>query len=502
MTVPSSHADLLFCMFDNMLDALESELRDALNTAVTGLVATARTRLQGAVAEVAKERAKGLAEVAEERAKGLAEVDSRRADFYREVAAMQMHEEKQDGRVELNIGGYRFETSVQTLRRVPHTFFDAYFSGRYAQDVCNDGSIFVDRDGEHFGHVLEYMRDGVVSVAELGARPSVSLLRTLKREFGFYCIELVAEQAAAPELSEMAYAIGGFGGSGNLSSMERCDAASGQWSLVAAMGTARYLFGACALDGDLYVTGGTSDNESFLSNVEKYAPLTNTWSEVVPLPVARVDHAAVTVGSDMYVLGGLTHAGVIASVLRFDSILGTYNQVAPMPVAGFAMASCAVGSDIYLFGGTGGDNSSTSVVKFDTRASLWSTLTPMPVSSPYSSATILDGLVYIVGAGDGSEVMSFNPTSEVWMTLTPTLKGRMGGASFVLEGCLYMSGGINDSCNLSVERYNVASNTWTAVADMHERRGFHAIITIGSAGPAEEQDLFDLLIAKAATERP
>jgi hypothetical protein len=81
---------------------------------------------------------------------------------------------------------------VQALRRVPHTFFDAYSSGRYAQDVCTDGSIFVDRDGEHFGHVLECMRDGHVSVAEAGARPSVSLLRALKREFGFYCIELSA----------------------------------------------------------------------------------------------------------------------------------------------------------------------------------------------------------------------------------------------------------------------------------------------------------------------
>jgi hypothetical protein len=57
----------------------------------------------------------------------------------------------------------------------------------------------VDRDGEHFGHVLEYMRDGVVTVAEPGAHPSVSLLRSLKREFGFYCIELCMEQAAEPE---------------------------------------------------------------------------------------------------------------------------------------------------------------------------------------------------------------------------------------------------------------------------------------------------------------
>jgi hypothetical protein len=47
---------------------------------------------------------------------------------------MQNHKEAQEGSVELNIGGYHLETSVQTLRRVPHTFFDAYFSGRI--DTC------------------------------------------------------------------------------------------------------------------------------------------------------------------------------------------------------------------------------------------------------------------------------------------------------------------------------------------------------------------------------
>jgi septum formation topological specificity factor MinE len=164
-------------MFDAVLSELEMDLRTALVTCVTELVATARARLEDAQADVAKERAQLLVEVAEERAKALAEVDARRAELGREVAVMQKHKEVQEGRVELNIGGYCFETSVQTLRRVPHTFFDAYFSGRYAQDVCTDGSIFVDRDGEHFGHILEYMRDGFVSVAEADTYPSVSLLR-------------------------------------------------------------------------------------------------------------------------------------------------------------------------------------------------------------------------------------------------------------------------------------------------------------------------------------
>jgi hypothetical protein len=192
------------------LEAIRHEMRPLLETVMEGVLTSVRGVLDEAeqqrtqdLAEVAEERAKGLTEVAEERDKGLAEVDVRRAELHHEIAAMQMNHAAHKGRVELNIGGFRHETSVQTLRRLPHTFFDAYFSGRYAQDVCTDGSIFVDRDGEHFGHILDYMRDGMISVAEPGARPSVSLLRALKREFGFYCIELCAEQPMQTYQPEM-----------------------------------------------------------------------------------------------------------------------------------------------------------------------------------------------------------------------------------------------------------------------------------------------------------
>jgi hypothetical protein len=140
---------------------------------------------------------------------------------------------------------------VQTLRRLPHTFFDAYFSGRYSRDVCKDGSIFVDRDGENFGHILEYMRDGVVSVAEPGARPSVSLLRVLKREFGFYCIELSREDVPEPKQLEAAYVMDGVTGI-----KERHDALTGQWSEAPAMNTARSDYGTCVLAGEVYVLGG------------------------------------------------------------------------------------------------------------------------------------------------------------------------------------------------------------------------------------------------------
>jgi N-acetylneuraminic acid mutarotase len=405
---------------------------------------------------------------------------------------MHKHKEAQEGRVKLNIGGYRYETSVEALRRISHTFFDAYFSGRYAQDVCDDGSIFVDRIGEHFGHVLDYMRDGVVAVAGPSARPSVSLLRVLKREFGFYCIELMAEPSAESKKLEVAVAVGGIGADAGtvLSSMERYNAASGQWSVVASMSTARTAFGACMVAGELYVTGGQDYGYRCLASVEKYSPSSNAWSDVVPLPSARRGHSAVGVGLDMYVLGGCDEASMLdVRVLNFDTVANQWSTVAPLPEPRFS----------YMFGGCiqGGYVWQTSVLKYDTVANNWSTLPPMPYPSLNIGASLLGGLVYFVGmGGDGRAVLCFSPATGAWSQATHTRANYICGSSFVLGGCLYAAGGRGDTS--SVEKYDVSSRTWTGVAPMLEGRALFYGITMVFEAPAKEEDLFDSPIAKAA----
>jgi N-acetylneuraminic acid mutarotase len=389
---------------------------------------------------------------------------------------------------------------------VPHTFFDAYFSGRYAQDVCADGSIFVDRDGEHFGHILEYMRDGVVSVAEPGARSSITLLRALKREFGFYCMELCAEQPTQAHQPEVVLVIVGFHAGYYRASMERYDLSSGQWSAAAAMSTARYMFGACMLAEELYVTGGLKhDLRGSLLSVEKYTTSSDTWSPVAPLPSARYKHAAVAMGSAIYVLGGYANIGsqdLATSVLKFDSTQGTWIVVAPMPEPRRLHAACVIGSDIYVFGGSIRFEDQTSVFKYDTVTNTWSTLAPMPLPCSSHSVSVLDGdQVYIVGAGsDKKGVLRFDTASRMWSTLGSTLNHKNGSATFVFGGCLYVAGGDGASSTL-VERYDVATDKWTAVADMLEGRAAFCAVTIGSGDKAEDQDLFDSLIAKAARER-
>jgi hypothetical protein len=82
----------------------------------------------------------------------------------------------------------------------------------------------------------------------------VSLLRASKLEFGFYCIELVADQPGKHDQSEMAFIVGGTDGETLLSTMEQYDASSGQWSAAAVTGTNRQYSDACVTAGDIFIT--------------------------------------------------------------------------------------------------------------------------------------------------------------------------------------------------------------------------------------------------------
>ncbi|KAK7267022.1 hypothetical protein RIF29_19686 [Crotalaria pallida] len=73
-----------------------------------------------------------------------------------------------DSVVRLNIGGMKFWTTTDTLtQREPDSMLAAMFSGRHTLCLDSDkGYVFVDRDGKHFRHILNWLRDGVVPTLE------------------------------------------------------------------------------------------------------------------------------------------------------------------------------------------------------------------------------------------------------------------------------------------------------------------------------------------------
>ncbi|KAM6945986.1 BTB/POZ domain-containing protein KCTD14 isoform 2-T2 [Aplochiton taeniatus] len=60
--------------------------------------------------------------------------------------------------VQLNIGGHLFCTSLSTLRKHPSSRLADVFNGQPKLRTDTDGRYFIDRDGTHFGAILEFLR--------------------------------------------------------------------------------------------------------------------------------------------------------------------------------------------------------------------------------------------------------------------------------------------------------------------------------------------------------
>ncbi|KAM4820688.1 BTB/POZ domain-containing protein KCTD7 isoform 2-T2 [Thomomys bottae] len=82
--------------------------------------------------------------------------------------------------VPLNVGGAHFTTRLSTLRRYEDTMLAAMFSGRHCIPTDAEGRYFIDRDGTHFGDVLNFLRSGDL--------PPRERVRAVHREAQFYAV--------------------------------------------------------------------------------------------------------------------------------------------------------------------------------------------------------------------------------------------------------------------------------------------------------------------------
>ena len=116
---------------------------------------------------VAKEEASSLlrqaqearAAAGEETAEMKTEIQRERRAIEHEKAAMKKAHTFQTNKIILDVGGHKFATSRQTLTSIPDTYFASLFSGRFELAPDAEGAYFIDRDGEHFRHILNFLRD-------------------------------------------------------------------------------------------------------------------------------------------------------------------------------------------------------------------------------------------------------------------------------------------------------------------------------------------------------
>jgi len=88
-------------------------------------------------------------------------------------------------RILLDVGGHHFSTTLETLTAVPDSAIGRMFSGRFPVKLTHEGLVFIDRDGTHFRHILNFLRDSETWKNSLKNRQLVEL----KAEARYYGLE-------------------------------------------------------------------------------------------------------------------------------------------------------------------------------------------------------------------------------------------------------------------------------------------------------------------------
>ena len=136
------------------------------------------------------------------------------------------------------------------------------------------------------------------------------------------------------------------------------DPATDRWSRLADMPTARQHTSAVSHGGKLYVLGGRSELGAGVGNVdaaEVFDPATGEWTRLAPMPTARGGLAAAVAGPYLLTFGGEGNpadpTGTFPEVEAYDTRTGTWQSLSPMPTPRHGIGAATVDGRIYIPGG-------------------------------------------------------------------------------------------------------------------------------------------------------
>jgi len=229
------------------------------------------------------------------------------------------------------------------------------------------------------------------------------------------------------------YAIGGIGGNnlglGGLDSVESYDPANDTWTLESKMSVPRVDASAVSLNGKIYVMGGFDNligRSTFYDSMEVYDPATKTWSSKAKMPELRCDHEAVALNGYIYVIGGSKAVYNSATgqykiemtdkVLRYNPSTDTWSTVGSISTARREFGAAVANGKIYIIGGyDASDKLTASIEEYNPSNDTWTTKNPMPVASAlFGTATTNDKIYVIGGVGNNGSFREYDPVTETW----------------------------------------------------------------------------------------
>jgi N-acetylneuraminic acid mutarotase len=182
--------------------------------------------------------------------------------------------------------------------------------------------------------------------------------------------------------------------------------------------------------------------------------------------------------------------GAVAAltVISGAAALGTWTTLASVPAPTEGMQVGAVANQIVAaYGFSGGDTNLTRIYDIDGDSWSFATPGPLPPRSEGAAATH-GGELYAVGGRFGgplSDLDRYTPATDTWVSLANMPTARRGLGAAVVGNALYAIGGSTGTSPCSgaplatVERYDIATDTWSTRASLPSPRSDLAAVSHG-----------------------
>jgi hypothetical protein len=91
--------------------------------------------------------------------------------------------------IKLNVGGFKYETTLNTITSDSDSMLANMFSGRHLMKPDSEGYYFIDRDGDIFKYVVKYLRDKRLNLDTI----DTSIVKNIRDEAGYFQINGLVE---------------------------------------------------------------------------------------------------------------------------------------------------------------------------------------------------------------------------------------------------------------------------------------------------------------------
>ncbi|KAK3574449.1 hypothetical protein QTP86_006614 [Hemibagrus guttatus] len=221
-----------------------------------------------------------------------------------------------------------------------------------------------------------------------------------------------------------------------------------------------------SLNNDVYVTGGSRGSQSntwSTTETWKYITCEGRWVTVAPMLRPRTNHSSAALNGEIYVIGGTMMDTV--EVEHYDPYIDSWALTAHAVkyVTNFTATACL--GKLYVIGSCAVKYNALTLQCYNPVIDSWSIVCspfiPKYLSSPRSIS--MDGVIYLI-ADNTKKVYLYDPDANMWQKVQFLHKLHENGGLVVLGEQLYVTGGhwkgMEGDYGVEVEVYNRASNSW------------------------------------------